>query len=564
MKWPHVLLVFACGKQAPSNESPTSGDETGSQPPQEASVDTGDAPAEDSGNMETQTCPSLVLHEAGRFGLDELYASSMPPPPEVLGSCGWGLAVIDLNEDQQPDLLLAGAYDYTVPLVNASGTLSPNFDILFDDKYGLLPQGNGLAVGDLNGDQRPDFILTRSTGMSDRVYWNRGAGVFESMDLPDSMGESQTPSVFDADNDGDLDIFVARHIDLEDTIPAALDAGALRADINHLYINNAGTFSVAPSVGVADAASFQAAPFDADGDGDLDLFVVNDFGMFIAPNEMMLNDGSGRFAAATECGADVEMFGMGAAVSDANNDSIADIHVTDFGSPRLFFGSGEALFYDGTLASGAAVMPTERRVTSWGTTFVDLNLDGWDELATVFGPVQMGVSGDWSDQLSDPAVSDLDDSPLQADALFVNESGTFQEVSAALNFDHMDVGRAIVVADFNADGIPDLATSGMTAEMRPYIQLWLTSGGCGPGITVDFPAMSARDIGAKVEWMTGGQQRVRWFLPSTTYSSSGSTLHLGLEGAASAEWLRITPLGGEPIELVDVAAGSRVDYRSYQ
>ena len=507
-------------------------------------------------------CGGPMLAKTQRFDRSELYASPSPVEPTVLGSCGWGLVVMDVNEDQAPDLLLAGAYDSTVALLNVDGTLSASTEITFDG--GPLPEGNGLAVGDLNGDQRPDLVLARSVGFTDRVYFNRGGGHFESVELADSAWESQTPTVFDVDNDGDLDVFVARHLDVSETDPAQLSTRTVRADPNRLYINIGGQFEMGPSVGKDDAATFQGAPLDADGDGDLDVFMVNDFGMFIEPTALMLNDGTGQFSEASDCGCELSMFGMGVSVSDSNNDSHPDLHITDFGSPRLLMGMGNAQFYDGAQASGAYVVPSETHVTSWGTSFVDLDLDGWDEITTVFGPVLMGIPGDWSDRASDPAVANLDDSSVQEDMVLRNVGGTFTDISATLEFTQSDVGRALVVADFNRDGMPDLATSGMTMDFQPYVQIWEGSGGCGPGITLHFPEMSARDIGTKVEWRVGGENRVRWFLPSTTFSSSGPTLHLGLGGFPSADWVRITPQGGGMTEYTDVEAGTWLDQRSYQ
>jgi len=518
--------------------------------------DTGD---EDEAPM---ACSAPNLIDVARFDRAELYASASPTDPSVLGSCGWGLAAVDLNEDGQTDLLLAGAYDSTIALVNSAGTLQPNSSITFDG--GALPQGNALAVGDLNGDGRPDVVLARSVGFTDLVFFNQGGGQFESIELPDSDWESQTPTVFDVDQDGDLDLFVARHLDLDETDTAALSARTVRADPNRLYINEGGQFEVGPAVGQADAATFQGAPLDADGDGDLDIFLGNDFGMFIEPNALMLNDGTGAFTEAEDCGCDLAMFSMGLSVSDANNDSFPDLHVTDFGSPRLLMGMGSAQFYDGAVAAGAFVEPSEEHVTSWGTSFVDLDLDGWDEIATVFGPVMMGFPGDWSDGASDAAIADLDDSSVQQDMILGNQEGSFTDISESLNFNQSDVGRALVVADFNQDGLPDLATAGMTAAMHPYVQIWAGAGGCGPGVTVGFPEMSAQDIGTKVEWRVGGEDRVRWFLPSTTYSSSGPGLQIGLAGYPAAEWVRITPLGGEPQEYTEVSVGTHIVQRSYQ
>jgi hypothetical protein len=551
--------LLACpAKYAPEPgtvEDPASG-------PFEEAVPTEPIDTGDTGSVGPQACAALALREGESFGLADLYASVEPSTPTVLGSCGWGLAALDLNEDGLTDLLLAGAYDATTALVNEAGVLQPSMLIRFDD--GPLPMGNGLAVGDFDGDFRPDFVLTRSTGFADRVYFNRGGGQFESVALADSEEESQTPSVLDVDGDGDLDVFVARHIDLDATDTTAIDARTARGDTNQLYINDGGSFSLGAAVGSSDAATFQGAPLDADADGDLDLYIVNDFGTFIEPSALMINDGHGVFTEAEDCGCDLAMFGMGSSVSDANNDGLPDMHVTDFGSPRLLMGMESGQFYEGALAMGAHIEPSTAHVTSWGTTFVDLDQDGWDEIATVFGPVLMGVPGDWSDMVSDPVVADLDDSTHQLDMILRNDAGLFLDASSDLNFDRADVGRAIVVADFNADGMPDLATAGMTQEREPYLRVRHGTAGCGPGITVAFPEWSGRDIGTRVEWHVGGETRVRWFLPSTTFSSSGPTLHLGLAGYAAADWVRITPHGGELVEHTDVPAGARLDQRSYQ
>ena len=145
-----------------------------------------------------------------------------------------------------------------------------------------------------------------------------------------------------------------------------------------------------------------------------------------------------------------------------------------------------------------------------------------------------------------------------------NGEGMFSDMSDDLGFTQTDVGRVVVTADFNGDGLPDMATSGMTQERTPYVQIWNGADGCGSGITVAFPEMGAQDIGTKIEWSVAGEERVRWFLPSTTFSSSGPTIHLGLGGQDAADWVRITPHGASPQEHFDVLAGSRIDQRSYQ
>ena len=457
---------------------------------------------------------------------------------------------------------MAGVAAPTWPLINVDGHLSPSDEIRFDG--GLLPAGNGLSVGDFNGDGLPDVVLVRSTGETDRVYTNLGDGQFSSIDLDASTAESQHAAPFDADGDGDLDLFISRHIDLLSTDLIALEAGTLIGDGNRLYLNEDGRFMPVEFDEAADAATFQAVPFDADSDGDLDLYVVNDFGPLIKPNVLMINDGSGNFVPDSDCGCDLAMFGMGASVGDYNNDGHVDLHISDLGSPRLLMGLGGGRFADSTLASGAYIAPSADRVTSWATRFVDLDQDGWDDLITAYGPVLMGIDGDWTDVVDHPYVNDLDDSPEQINAAMRNIDGSFVEDSSAVGFDLKGSSRAIVVSDFDEDGLPDVVVSGVLPDLTQTVRLYRGRAGCGPGITMRFPERSAADVGARVEWSVNGTSRVRWYQPSSSFSASGSMLHLGTGGYPQADWVRVTPLGGSTVEHLNVSVGTRIDQRSYQ
>ena len=61
--------------------------------------------------------------------------------------------------------------------------------------------------------------------------------------------------------------------------------------------------------------------------------------------------------------------------------------------------------------------------TSWGTAFIDLDQDGWSDMVTAFGPVLVGLDGDWADTVDHPAVNDLDDSAEQVNVFFHNREG---------------------------------------------------------------------------------------------------------------------------------------------
>jgi len=548
-------MAAACGSGEPKERGHTDlilVDDTGDT---STGDDTGAAP-------EPEVCAPPSLTQVAQFEHLDIADVEFFDPPIALASCGWGMAAVDLNGDGAVDLLPLGHTDPTRALINQEGSLVPTDEVRFDG--GPLPAGNGIGVGDVNADGLPDLVLLRSTGHADLLFTNLGHGQFASAELPDSSTESQDGAFFDADLDGDLDLYVSRHIDIWETIAPEIAAGTIRGEANRLYINHDGELSPVDTAGVVDAASFQAVPIDVDTDGDLDLYIVNDFGMFIAPNSLLINDGSGTFSEASDCGCALEMFGMGASASDFNNDGLIDLTITDFGSPRTLMGMGDGTFVDATAASGALITPSAERVTSWGTAFVDLDQDGWDDTVTAFGPVVTGIDGDWADTVDHPAVNDLDDSAEQVNAFFHNQEGQFEDRSVAAGFDLLGASRALVTADFNGDGMPDVAISGLDSTMRQVVRIYQSEGGCGPGVTVGFPDRGARDVGTKVEWSVGGEHFTRWYQPGTTYSVSGPTLHLGLGGYPAADWVRVTPLGGSAEEHVSVPAGARLDQRSYQ
>ena len=559
-----ILLALGCSS-TDSSSKPDDADSGGAAshiPTGTDSDDTGAIPSDDTASTDPPTpseCEAPQLHLVGEFVSTELHPIDAPPAPLVLGSCGWGLAVLDVNSDGWPDLIPAGAWASTRVLLNDAGVLRPSDTVAFDG--GLLPMANGLATGDVDGDGRVDLVHLTGTGTSDRIYLNRGTGTFESVELADSALESQSASLFDADADGDLDLFIARHIDGEATVLPDLEAGVLLGDKNAFYLNEGGTMVPAAVPGNSRAASFQGVPFDADGDGDLDLFVVNDFGAFIHSSELLLND-AGVFSVAEDCQCDGAKFGMGGAVGDVDADGIPDIHVTNFGTPELLMGMGDGRYYESALARGLSVGPD--RVTGWGASFLDLNMDGHADLVSAFGPVLVGMEGDWSDMVEHDVVAGIDDLPDQPSALWMNDGEGFIEYSSLVGLDASGVTRSVVVADFNRDGLPDIATSGLLPNRHQVVRVYESKGGCGPGVVVDFPSMSAADLGAKVEWTVNGEMRTAWMVPGTTFSSSGSTMHLGLGGHDQADSVRVTPVNGEPIDYRDVPRGTVLDQRSYQ
>jgi hypothetical protein len=123
-----------------------------------------------------------------------------------------------------------------------------------------------------------------------------------------------------------------------------------------------------------------AALFDYDGDGRLDIYLVQNGGPESSSRNRLFHqerDGTFRDVSAGS-GLDVAGHGMGVAVGDVNNDGLPDVYVSGYGGGRLFLNNGNGTFTDVTRQAGLDD-------PLWGTSacFVDYDRDGWLDLVVV-------------------------------------------------------------------------------------------------------------------------------------------------------------------------------------
>ena len=241
--------------------------------------------------------------------------------------------------------------------------LGDHADKPFDDfaKQPLLPNklsslGPGVAWGDVDGDGDDDFYLGGAAGQPGELRLNEGKGSFEEQWVDafraDKAREDMGAVFFDADGDGDLDLYVASgSYEFKPGAPELAD---------RLYLNDGeGEFSRAPdgTLPPVRESSGAVAVADYDRDGDLDLFVggrvvPGDYPS--TPRSQLLLNAAGKFA---DVGAGVPgLAGAGlvtsALWSDVNGDGWLDLLTTqEWGPVKLFVNSAGALV-EKTLEAG--------------------------------------------------------------------------------------------------------------------------------------------------------------------------------------------------------------------
>lgn len=293
----------------------------------------------------------------------------------------------------------------------------------YDDfeRQPLLPHklsqlGPGMAWGDVNGDGLEDFYLGRAAGTYGGVYLRReqptpqGARfLVESLEPfeVDAAAEDMTPLFFDADQDGDLDLYV-----VSGGVECDPGADVLR---DRLYLNDGtGSFRKAPAEALPDVASSggPACADDYDRDGDLDLFVG---GRSIpgrypeTPRSLLLrNDseaGAPKFTDVASASLSATGLATAALWADFNGDDWPDLLVAHEWGPLKLFLNKDGELSETSETSGLAPF------TGWWSSLAAADLDADGDLDFVAGNV--GLNTKYHADESHPVVlfyGDLDGS----------------------------------------------------------------------------------------------------------------------------------------------------------
>ena len=293
-------------------------------------------------------------------------------------------------------------------------------------KGGETEVGNILYANQLVETGSSDFVAVTDSGLAD-------------------FGRNITAAWADYDEDGDLDVYLAKHGRCNDVFGDNED---------RLFRNDGGTFTdVTESTlcvgcfALTDGLGFAPGWFDFDNDGDLDLYVVNDdINDIHSGNVLWRNDGPDGaggwlFTDVSQAsGTDIALNGMGLGIGDVNNDGWLDLAFSNIGPNKLLRHKGDGTYKDVSAAAGIEreIIPSGDNSITWGTVFLDYDADRLLDLFFVAGYI---------------ATPPFD----QPNAFFRNlGTGRFEDISAAIGLDHVGRGRGAAVADFDEDGRPDL------------------------------------------------------------------------------------------------------------
>jgi hypothetical protein len=343
-----------------------------------------------------------------------------------------GIAVGDADGDGLDDIYVAqqGGFPNRLYVQNKDGTLR---DVSAEAGVDWMELTHGALFVDLDNDGDQDLVISQSNGLL--LMENKGGLKFETRYREPGAANYFSVAAADYDGDGDPDLYACGYSPRNSeeyadgarvTVP--LPYHDSRNGGPNLLLQNDGGWKFKDATTAAglnennDRHSFAASWEDYDNDGDMDIYVANDFGR----NNLYQNQGRGANGQATfrdvaaAAGVEDMSAGMGVTWGDFNRDGLMDFYVSNMFSAagnrvayqRQFrqgsagdslsgfrrHARGNSLFQnngDGTFADVSVEAGVTMGRWAWGAQFADLNNDGWEDIYVANGY----ITGDAKDDL---------------------------------------------------------------------------------------------------------------------------------------------------------------------
>jgi tetratricopeptide (TPR) repeat protein len=451
-------------------------------------------------------------------------------PPSEAGA--WkqsgGACMLDVTGDGQMDLVTMQSGEEAIGVIHRKADGS--FVGFYAGQFGLHASGVAVAcaVGDYDGDGLNDLAVALDDSV--RLYRNLGKGKFQDVTAEAGLSGKNKPSGItwiDFDHDGDLDLFVT-------------GAGTKAGDApNVLWRNNGNkTFTEwTEPTGLGGTGTTNAAILtDFNNDRAVDIAVTGDG----AAPVLFVNPREGKYP--TQALYDEKLPATeGIAVPDFNKDGWMDIAVTHAGAPGVTLWRN----VEGPKGVGRRFervdLPLEGALRGWGITPIDIDNDGWIDLAAIV------------ETKAGPEVRVLRN----------RGDGTFEDVSKALGLDavKLTAPRGLIAADVDGDGAADLI---VTQENAQPVLLRNIGGNKNHSVRLDLSgyADNKTAIGAKVEIFANGHWQ-KWELAGAAgyQTQSAPQILVGLGEAEQVELLRILWPTGVLQDEIDLPKGPVIEMK---
>ncbi len=543
-----------------------------------------------------------MFRNLGGWKFEDITArlAGLPVTLEMSGAC-----LVDVDGDGDLDLALNSVGAGTRFLANdGRGRFAMQGEVM-----NLRRCGTSLAFADVDGDGDLDAYVAnyRTTTIRDQpntrftireVQGRQQVVSVEGVPVSDPdltnrfvfrISAQGGRGNFAYDENGEADVLL-RNEGGGRFVPVSFTEGA--------FLDEAGATLVTPPFDWGLSAAFR----DLNGDGAPDLYVCNDFR---SPDRLWMNDGRGRFHAVAPLALrQWSLSSMGVDFADVNRDGWDDFLVVDMLSrdhrhrhtqridikpevllpglienrpqvPRntLFLGRG-----DGTFAETAQMAGLDATEWSWTPVFLDVDLDGYEDLLVSNGFERDGMNVDALRQIEllkrERQMESVEQLRLRrffprlatGNLAFKNlGDGAFTNMSEAWGFNASGVSHGMCLADLDNDGDLDVLVNNLNAPASAY-----RNDAAGGRIAVRLAGLppNTRGIGAKIKVLGGPVPQTQEMMSGGRYLSGDDAMRTFAVGPGAMRievtWRsgKVTVADGVPVnrvcEIREAAAVNRL------